>query len=323
MESKDWKSSLSFNGLEDLFSTQDIRDNGEIKTVKIDEIVPFKNHTFKVRRDYRLNELADSISNYGIMVPTIAFVNEEGQIELVSGHRRMAASQIAGKDTLPCIVRDINRDEAVIIMGETNLQNREDILPSEKAFTYKEMYAAMKRQGKRIDLTSGPLDQKLNARDKMAKKVGESSKQIDRYIRLTYLIPELLDLVDAGVMAIRPAVEISYIDSLNQRYIYDYYKEGEVRDEDGNIKIPGTLPSLAQAKELHDKKKDLDEELISKTLAQDKPNQKEKFVIKNVTLLGYKKGMTDNAFEDKIIKALDFYDKYKDRFASRNEQREL
>ncbi|MBO5510088.1 MAG: ParB/RepB/Spo0J family partition protein [Lachnospiraceae bacterium] len=320
----DWKSNLTL-GIEDLFSTQDIRDNGEIKTIKIDDVIPFKQHTFKVKHDAKLDELANSIKENGILVPAIAFRNEDDQIELISGHRRMAASQIIGNDTMPVIVKNIDRDTATIIMGETNLQSREEILPSEKAFTYKAMFDAMKRQGKRTDLTLSPVGTKLRSDAELAEKVGESRNQIQRYIRLTNLIPELLDLVDAKVMALRPAVEISYLDSINQRYIYDFYKEGEVRDEDGNIKTAGTLPSLAQAKEMKEKRKELDEETIYELLQTDKPNQKEKIIFKSDRLLSYRKqhDITDDALEDKIIKALDFYDKYASKINSRKHEREL
>ncbi len=319
----DWKSSLTL-GIDDLFSTQDMRDNGEIKTVKIDDIIPFKQHTFKVRHDEKLNELANSIKENGILVPAIAFRNEDDQIELISGHRRMAASEIIGNNTMPVIIKNIDRDTATIIMGETNLQSREEILPSEKAFTYKAMYDAMKRQGKRTDLTLSPVGTKLRSDAEFAEKVGESRNQIQRYIRLTNLIPELLDLVDAKVMALRPAVEISYLDSISQRHIYEFYKEGEVRDEDGNIKTVGTLPSLAQAKEMKEKRKELDEEVIYELLQTDKPNQKEKLIFKSDRLLNYRKqhDITDDALEDRIIKALDFYDKYASKINDRKNERE-
>ena len=312
-----WKSNMDFSGLDEMFSSQDVRDNGEIKTVNIEDIVPFKQHTFKVIKDNKLKELADSINDHGIMVPAIAFRNEDGLIELISGHRRMEASRMIGNDTLPVIIRNITRDEAIIIMGETNLQSREKILISEKAYTYKEMYEAMKRQGKRTDLTSGPLGQKLNSRDKLAKIINEGETQIRRYIQLTNLIPELMEVVDAGFMGIRPAVEVSYIDSVNQKYIYDYYKAEEVRDNDGNITLPGTLPSLAQAIRLKEMAKQgiLDEAAIANELEKKKPNQVEKFIIKNENLLSYQRNnnLAANAFEDKIIKALDFYDKYSEK----------
>ena len=312
-----WKSNMDFSGLDEMFSSQDVRDNGEIKTVNIEDIVPFKQHTFKVIKDNKLKELADSINDHGIMVPAIAFRNEDGLIELISGHRRMEASRMIGNDTLPVIIRNITRDEAIIIMGETNLQSRDKILISEKAYTYKEMYEAMKRQGKRTDLTSGPLGQKLNSRDKLAKIINEGETQIRRYIQLTNLIPELMEVVDAGFMGIRPAVEVSYIDSVNQKYIYDYYKAEEVRDNDGNITLPGTLPSLAQAIRLKEMAKQgiLDEAAIANELEKKKPNQVEKFIIKNENLLSYQRNnnLAANAFEDKIIKALDFYDKYSEK----------
>lgn len=312
-----WKSNMDFSGLDDMFSSQDVRDNGEIKTVNIEDIVPFKQHTFKVKHDAKLHELADSIKEYGIMIPAIAFRNEDGLIELISGHRRMEASRMIGNDTLPVIIKNITRDEAIIIMGETNLQSRDRILISEKAYTYKAMYDAMKRQGKRTDITSSPVGTKLRTDDKLAKELGESRTNIQRYMSLTNLIPELMEVVDAGFMGIRPAVEVSNIDSINQKYIYDYYEDGEVRDDDGNITIPGTLPSLAQAIKLRKMAEhgELDEEAIREELKKDKPNQVEKFIIKNENLLSYQRNnnLAANAFEDKIIKALDFYDKYSEK----------
>lgn len=308
----DWKSNMDFSGLDDMFSSQDVRDNGEIKTVKIDDIVPFKDHTFKVRQ---IDELAESIKNNGLMVPGIAFMNEDGLLELISGHRRCEACKKLGMDTFPVIIRKIDRDEATIIMGETNLQSREEIFPSEKAFTYKAMYDAMKRKAGRPskgNLT--PVVSDLRSNEELGEKVGESREQIRRYIRLTELIPELLELVDAKVMGLRPAVELSYIDSINQKYIYDYYKDEEVRDDDGNITIPGTLPSLAQAIKLKKmaERGEIDEEAIREELKKDKPNQVEKFIIKNEKIISYQKrnDLKADAFENKIIKALDFYDKY-------------
>lgn len=305
---------MSFS-IDELFTSQDVRDNGTIETVRIDELIPFQGHTFKVLDDEKMQELVQSITDHGVMMPAIAFRNENDQLELIAGHRRMRASELAGIETLPVIVKNINRDEATIIMGETNLQARDEILPSEKAFTYKAMYDAMKRQGKRSDLTSGPLDQKLSSRKLMAQKVNESEKQIDRFIRLTHLIPELIELVDDKTMAIRPAVEISYIDHINQKNIYNYYKDTEIIDDKGKVIEKGVLPSLSQAQEFKRLANagELDEDVIAEKLGEPKPNQKEKIVLNDKRLLNYKGTLTPREFEQKVIKALAFYEKYSNR----------
>lgn len=298
-----WKTNMTFD-MDNLFSTEQTRTYGEIDEIRVSEIIPFQNHTFQVRDDDEMEKLVESVRRNGIINPAIVFWNEAGNIEMIAGHRRMRACELAGIETIPVIVKNVTRDDAIIIMGETNLRSRETILPSEKAYTYKMMYDAMKRQGKRTDLTSGPLDQKLNAREKMTGKTGESEKQIDRYIRLTYLLPELLALVDDGTIAVRPAVELSYLDSMNQKLVYDYY--------DANM----VTPSLAQAIEFKKLAREgrLDENVIYDVLNTDKPNQKSKIVLKSDRIFAYKGNMQDKDFEDRIIKALDFYDRYKSRF---------
>lgn len=316
-EKNDWKTKMSFS-IDDLFTSQEVRDNGAVETIRIDEIIPFQAHTFKVLDDEKMQELVQSISEHGVMMPAIAFRNENNQLELVAGHRRMRASELAGLDTIPVIVKNINRDEATIIMGETNLQARDEILPSEKAYTYKVMLDAMKRQGQRSDLTSSPVATKLSrgrSDKELAEQVGESKDTIRRYIRLTYLIPELLELVDNKIMAIRPAVEISYIDHINQRNIYNYYKDTEIIDEKGKVIEKGVLPSLSQAQEF---KKladagELDEDVIADVLGEPKPNQKEKLVFSDKRFFRYKGDLTPLEFEQKVLKALDFYEKYSNR----------
>lgn len=315
----DWKDDLS-RGLENMFTTQEMRENGTISTININDIIPFQQHTFRVNDDAKMMELIKSIKEHGVMMPAIAFVNEDGRIELVAGHRRLRACQLAGLETMPVIIREINRDEATIIMGETNLQAREEILPSEKAYTYRNMLEAMKRQGKRTDLTSAPVEQKLTAREKIANKAGESQEQIRRYIRLTYLEPELLQLVDEGKMSLRPAVEISYISSINQQNIYAYY-EDTIIWEGKKIIADGVLPSLSQAKILREEDKEgtLDEAAIADILDEAKPNQREKVVLKNNHILNYGRKMTPAEFEKHILKALDFYEKYKNRVREERE----
>lgn len=316
MAKDDWKQSLhaAFNP-EAIFYSETERKNGTLDEMEIDQIVPFKGHTFKVVDDDKMQELVESIKDHGVNEPAVVFINEDGNYEMVAGHRRKRACELAGIETIPVIVKNINRDEATILMGESNLQSRDEILPSERAFTYKVMYEALKRQGKRTDLTSGPSDQKLNARKETADMVNTSEKTIDRYIRLTYLIPELLDLVDRGKMSIRPAVEVSYIDSEGQMSIYDYYQDTLDIDENGKEISPGVLPSLAQAKEMRSLATNmaLDEEQISNILGKLKPNQKPKLTLKDEKILKYGRNLTPKEFEDKILKALDFYEKHMEK----------
>lgn len=323
----DWKADLT-SGLSNMFTVQDERDNGTISTIRISDLIPFQGHTFQVKDDEKMMELVESIREHGVMMPAIAFYNENNQLELVAGHRRMRASELAGIDTIPTIIRDIDRDTAIIIMGETNLQARDEILPSEKAFTYREMMDALqrKRQVGRPEKNGAPGEhnfEKGRAVDAMSEKIGESRATIQRYIRLTYLVPELLQLVDEGKMAIKPAVELSYISSINQQNIYAYYQDSQII-EDGKIIDKGTLPSLSQAKELRkrDKNGELDEDSIAEILDEPKPNQKEKMVLSDDKVLDYGKGMTPLEFEKKLLKALQFYEKYKDKIRL-NEDREV
>jgi len=316
---EDWKKNLNaiFNPDEIFYSNAE-RNNGTLDEMEIDQIVPFKGHTFKVVDDDKMQELVESIKDHGVNEPAVVFLNEDGNYEMVAGHRRKRACELAGIETIPVIVKNINRDEATILMGESNLQSREEILPSEKAFTYKKMLDAMKRQGKRNDLTYAPLGHKLDgtkSRDILSKEVGESKSQIQRYICLTNLIPELLDLVDRGKMSIRPAVEVSYIDSEGQKSIYDYYQDTLDMDENGKEISSGVLPSLAQAQEMRELATNmaLDEEQISNILGKLKPNQKPKLTLKDEKILKYGRNLTPKEFENKILKALDFYEKHMEK----------
>lgn len=319
MAKDDWKQSIrgAFNA-EQMFYTEAERNNGTLDEMEIDQIVPFKEHTFKVVDDDKMQELVESIKDHGVNEPAVVFLNEDGNYEMVAGHRRKRACELAGIETIPVIVKNINRDEATILMGESNLQSREEILPSEKAFTYKKMLDAMNRQGKRTDLTSSPLGTKFagtRSNVLLSEEVGESKSQIHRYIRLTYLIPELLNLVDQGKMSIRPAVEVSYIDSEGQKSIYDYYQDTLDIDDAGKEISPGVLPSLAQAKEMRSLAANmaLDEEQIGSILGKLKPNQKPKLTLKDEKILRYGKNLTPKEFEDKILKALDFYEKHMEK----------
>ncbi len=313
-EKQDWKTNMSFS-IDDLFTTQEVRDNGVIETIRIDEFIPFQEHTFQVRDDAKMMELVQSITKHGVMMPAIAFHNENNQLEMIAGHRRMRASELAGIETLPVIVKNISRDEATIIMIETNLQNRDEILPSEKAFSYRKYKESIQHIAGRPKNNFGPVGQNFNTRKIMAEKFEESEKQIDRYIRLTYLIPELLELVDNKIMALRPAVEISYIDHINQKSIYNYYKDTEIIDDKGKVIEKGVLPSLSQAQEFKRLANagELDEDVIAEILGEPKPNQKEKIVLNDKRLMHYKGTLTPREFEQKLIKALAFYEKYANR----------
>lgn len=288
-----------------LFSTQEQRDSERIGILKYyhpQDVIPFKNHTFQIREDADMIDLKKSVESHGIHEPAIAFWNEEGALELVAGHRRRHVCIELGLEQLPVLVKNITRDEAIIIMGETNLQRRSEILPSEKAFTYRNMLEAMKRQGKRGDLTFSPGEKKLKIRssDKLAKKFNESVANIHRYIRLTYLIPELLKLVDEKRMGLKPAVEISYLSSKYQNTIFEYYEKFDV------------TPSHAQAIKLRklDKEDLLDEEEIYNILSEEKANQKESFKLSSHILDRYfNKNYTLAEIENRIVVALQLLEK--------------
>lgn len=319
----EWKDSLrsSWSNIDSLFTSENERRYGMIDELEIDQIIPFKNHTFRVVDDEKMDELVSSIKDHGVNEPAIVFINEENNYEMIAGHRRKRACELAGLATIPVIIKTLDRDEATILMGESNLTSRDEILPSEKAFTYKEMLEAMKRSAGRPKKNFGPgvqnfapEGQNYDARKKMEEKVGESGRNISRYIRLTYLIEPLLKLVDLGKMAIKPAVELSYLDSTLQRDVYNYYTNTVVLDENGKEVISGTLPSVPQAKELRalNDAGELDEDKIAEVLGRLKPNQKEKIVLANDGLIAYKQArdLTDSELEKKIMKALQFYDRY-------------
>lgn len=285
------------------FSSQDERDTeafGKLKMVDVNELVEFKNHTFKLRDDEEQAKLRESIEQNGIMEPAIVFINEENQLELVSGHRRRKACMELGIENMPVLIKKLTRDEAIVMMGETNLQRREKILPSEKAFTYKTMLEAMKRQGKRTDLTSATGEQKLTSRDELAKKVNEASELIRRYIRLTNLEIGLLDLVDEGRMAMKPAVEISYLSSEQQAVVYDVFENYD------------KTPSHAQAIQLRKLAKEslLDKKEILRILTEEKPNQKKGYTLSDKLMEEFFSDEVSKKNIDKIIRAaLQLYQK--------------
>lgn len=326
MAKDDWKQSIrgAFNA-EQMFYTEAERNNGTLDEMEIDQIVPFKGHTFKVVDDDKMQELVESIKDHGVNEPAVVFLNEDGDYEMVAGHRRKRACELAGIETIPVLIKNINRDEATILMGESNLQSREEIFPSEKAFTYKVMLDAMKRQGKRTDLTSRPLGTKLKGTrsdELLAEEVGESSRQINRYIRLTYLIPELLDLVDQKRISLRPAVEISYLDSSLQKAVFNFYTTAKELEGDGPEKQSGVSTSLAQAKAMREsaEKNELNEEKINQILQVKKPNQKEKIVINDEKVMRYGKNLSPLQFQEKILKALAFYEKHMEKEKNKAER---
>lgn len=288
--------------LDSLFTTQEQRDEAKrdsVQDIPIFQISDFPEHPFKVKQDEAMLEMAESVRQYGVLVPGLVRQLEDGSYQMVSGHRRKLASRLAGLDTLPCIVRDLSDDEAIIVMVDSNLQ-REKVLPSEKAFAYKMKLEAMRRQGKRTDLTLSPLETKLRTSELIAQGTGDSRAQVDRYIRLTYLLPEILAMVDDSKIAFRPAVELSYLAEQEQRTLYD-----TMGSED-------CTPSLAQAIKMKSFSREgkLSEAVIRSIMAEEKPNQKEQFRIPKERISKYfKPGTPARTMEDTIIKALDYYRK--------------
>ena len=296
----------------DLFSTQEDRDNAQrsyVTDLPPEKISDFPNHPFKVRMDQSMIELSDSVKQYGVLVPSLVRPMLDGSYQMVSGHRRKRAAELAGLPTVPCIIRELTDDEAIIVMVDSNLQ-REQILPSEKAVAYKMKLEAMKRQGMWTDLTFGPLGQKsaINTRDILATEVPDSSRQIQRYIRLTNLIPELLDMVDNSVlkeagklqMALRPAVELSYLSEAEQTALLEVM-EGEIR-----------TPSHAQAIKMRSisEQGKLNPDVILSIMQEEKPNQVEQFKIPRERIdKFFKPGTPAQKIEDTIVKALELYRK--------------
>lgn len=289
--------------VDDLFTTQEERDAAKRETVvdiPLSEISDFPNHPFKVKMDEAMMEMSDSIRQYGVLVPGMVRPKESGGYEMVAGHRRKMASELAQKSTMPCLVRDLTDDEAIIIMVDSNLQ-RESILPSEKAFAYKMKLDAMKRQGQRTDLTSSPVDKKLKgmtSAQQVGEKSGDSQPQIYRYIRLTYLIPSLLDMVDEGKIAMRPAVELSYLPENEQTILHEM------------MEMEDCTPSHAQTIKMRQFSESgkLTEEVILSIMQEEKPNQKEQFRMPRERISKYfPTGTPAQKIEDTIVKALDMY----------------
>ena len=289
----------------DLFSTQEERDNESresVREIPLEEISDFPNHPFKVKMDESMADMAESVKQYGVLVPALVREKPEGGYEMIAGHRRKMASELAKKKEIPCIVRNLTDDEAIIIMVDSNLQ-REQLLPSEKAFAYKMKLAAMNRQGQRTDLTSVPLAQKSQgktSRQLLGEQVGESQDQIRRYIRLTELITPILDMVDSGKIAIRPAVELSYLPKEQQTILLD------------TMQLEDCTPSHAQAikmRKFADEGR-LNEDVILSILSEEKGNQKEQFRMPKERISKYfSPGTPAKQMEDTIVKALELYRK--------------
>lgn len=296
------KSDFTLPTFDDLFSTQEQRDEeklAKIRDIPITEIDDFPEHPFKVRDDEDMIQLIESIKERGVITPATVRQKDDGRYELVSGHRRKRASELAGFETLRCEVVDLTREEATILMVESNFQ-RSQILPSEKAFAYKMRLEAMKRQGQRTDLTSRPVGNKL-AVNEISEDVGESARQIHRYVRLTNLVPELLEYVDDGRIKMRPAVELSYLDEDSQRDI--------VEEIDMNDATPSHAQAIKMRKFFEDGK--LTTEVISSIMSEEKGNQKEKIVLRGERVRKLiPKNIPINQTEEFVCKALEHYNKF-------------
>lgn len=308
------------NGIEipslddDVFESDDKKalDQAEkVIEIKLNKIVDFPNHPFQVREDEEMLELIDSVGRNGVLMPAIVRPTEDGKYQMIAGHRRKYASEKNDKATMPALVRSLTDDEATIIMVDTNLRQRQNILPSEKAFSYKMMLDALTHQGKRNDLTSVPLGPKLRANEELAQKVKESHTQIKRYIRLTYLSKELLEYVDNNKIALRPAVEISYLTQEEQQSLLYY------------IQLNDCTPSHDQTirmRKMHDDDT-LTDDTIRNIMEEEKPNQVEKFrITKNRIEKFFKPSTSAKEMENEIIKALEYYQRYKNRNKNRGER---
>ena len=302
------KSDFTLTKLDDLFTTQAQRDEeqlSKIRDIPLELIDDFPDHPFKVRDDEDMMQLVESVKERGVITPATVRKKEDGRYELVSGHRRKRACELAGFETLRSEIVDLNRDEATILMVESNFQ-RSEILPSEKAFVYQMRLEAMKRQGQRTDLTSTPLVEKLAGKDalsvsRIGEEVGESREQIRRYIRLTNLVPELLEFVDEGRIKMRPAVELSYLDEDCQRDVVD--------EIDLNDATPSHDQTIRMRKLFNEG--NLTTEAIHAVMSEEKPNQKEKIVLRGDRVRQLiPKNIPVSQTEDFVCKALEHYNKF-------------
>ena len=297
---------IVLKSVDDIFQTEENRADAQrerVQEIPLDQLKPFKNHPFKVRDDQRMLDTVDSIREYGVLVPAIARPDPEGGYELISGHRRKRGCEMAGLQTMPVIIRDLDDDAAVLVMVDSNIQ-REELLPSERAFAYKMKLEALKHQGARMDLTSCQVGTKLRADEKLAESVNESARTVQRFIRLTELISELLDMVDERKLAFNPAVEVSYLKRDEQRMLL------EAMDAEQ------TTPSLAQAQRLKKFSQEgrLTEEAMSAIMSEEKKSDMDKVTLRSDTLRRYfPKSYTPKQMEQTIIKLLDVRQKQRQK----------
>jgi len=305
----DVRNSIKLTSVDDLFTTEESRaeqQREKVMDIPLSEISDFPNHPFKVKADEAMLEMADSVKQYGVLVPGLVRPKADGGYEMIAGHRRKKASELAGMNTMPCIVREMDDDAAIIIMVDSNLQ-RESILPSEKAFAYKMKLEAMNRQGQRTDLTCSQLGNKLDGKKSseiLAEQMGESKNQIFRHIRLTALLPSILEMVDEKQIAFNPAVEISYLAENEQQDLYS-----TMQSED-------CTPSLAQAQRMKKLSQDgrLNMDVIFSILTEEKPNQKEKFNIQRERIdRFFPSSFTEKQKEDLIVQLLESWYKKRQR----------
>ena len=311
---KDKNEEMRLPSLDELFSSQEERDDAKLKRIyeiPISQIDPFPDHPFHVRDDEDMMNLVESVKANGVITPATVRKKEDGRYELLSGHRRMRACELAGMESLRCEVVDMDRDEAIVFMVESNFQ-RTTILPSEKAFAYKMRLEAMNKQGKRSDLTFSPLDKKLRSGKELANEVGDSQAQIYRYIRLTELIPELLDMVDEGKIALRPAVEISYLPKTIQGDLWEC------------MDMEQCTPSHAQTirmRRMQDEGK-LTPEAIEAIMLEEKPNQRERIVLRGERFKGlFPPDLPISKREDYVAAAMEFYGRHRAKQKSRDDAR--
>ena len=295
------RSNINLKPLDDLFATEESRADAQrekVQEIPLGELHPFRNHPFKVKDDAAMQDTVDSVREYGVLVPAIARPDPDGGYELIAGHRRHHASELAGKETMPVIIRDLDDDAATIIMVDSNLQ-REELLPSERAFAYKMKLEAMKHQGERLDLTSAQVGRKLENRESceiLAEQVGQSRNQISRFIRLTELIPTLLDMVDERKIALNPAVELSYLKKEEQTLLLEAMDSEQA------------TPSLSQAQRLKkfSQQKMLSLDVMRAVMSEEKKTDLDRVTLKNETLRKYfPKSYTPKQMEDTIIKLLE------------------
>lgn len=297
---------IELKSVDDLFATEEIREDAQrekVQNIPLGKLHPFKNHPFKVKDDAAMQDTVDSVREYGVLVPAIARPDPDGGYELIAGHRRHHASELAGKETMPVIVRDLDDDAATIIMVDSNLQ-REELLPSERAFAYKMKLEALKHQGARTDLTSRQVVGKLEAADVIGKATDESGRQVQRYVRLTNLIPELLNMVDEKMISFNPAVELSYLSPEQQQEMI------KAMDDTQNA------PSVSQAKRIKElaQKGQFTSDAVVAIMGEEKKGELDTVTIKNETLRKYfPRSYTPRQMEEKIIQLLDAWQKKRQR----------